>query len=134
MTEQNVRDVRRGCMNLIMFAAVLLPRSPLDLLPAAIRRLESLNDVPDDVLPTLAGGLTATFLGNPPDEWRDRLGPVTREESLAWIFAAWSIVSFIDFCNQEKGYAMRALEDTITRIVDEDALDDKDRPRGATSQ
>jgi hypothetical protein len=126
MTEQNVRDISRGCMNLIMFATVRFPQSPLDFLPAAIRGLESLTDVPDDVLPTLAGGLTATFLGNPADEWRDRLGPVTPEESLAWIFAAWSIVSFVDFCNQEKGYAMRALEDTIHRILDEDASDEKD--------
>jgi hypothetical protein len=125
MTDQNVRDIGRGCMNLVMFAAARFPQSPLDFLPAAIRKLEGLNDVPDDVLPLLAGGLTATFLGNPADEWRDRLGPVPREESLAWIFAAWSIVSFVDFCNQEKGYALRALENTIIRILDEDICDTK---------
>jgi hypothetical protein len=123
MTEQNARDIRRGCMTLIMFATVRFTQSPLDFLPAAIRRLQSLNDVPDTVLPMLAGGLTATFLGTPADEWRDPLGPVPREESLAWIFAAWSIVNFVDFCNQEKGYAIRSLEGTITRIIDEDTIE-----------
>jgi hypothetical protein len=65
---------------------------PLDLVPAMIRRLRRLQLVPDEVLPTMAGALTAAALRQSPMRWRRGLGPMTLtthgSEALAWSYAA----------------------------------------------
>jgi hypothetical protein len=43
---------------------------PLDLVPPLIRKLRALEVVPDEVLPTMAGALTAGALGQSPLGWR----------------------------------------------------------------
>ena len=50
---------------------------PLDLVPPLIRKLRALGLVPDDVLPTMAGALTAAALGQSPLGWRLAVGSGT---------------------------------------------------------
>jgi hypothetical protein len=50
---------------------------PLDLVPPLIRKLRALEVVPDEVLPTMAGALTAAALGQSPLGWRYAVGSGT---------------------------------------------------------
>ena len=47
---------------------------PMDLVPPLIRKLRALELVPDEVLPTMAGALTAAALGQSPLGWRYAVG------------------------------------------------------------
>lgn len=46
---------------------------PMDLVPPVIRKLRALELVPEEVLPTMAGALTAAALGQSPLRWRHAL-------------------------------------------------------------
>ncbi|MEW2353044.1 hypothetical protein [Spirillospora sp. NPDC029432] len=123
-TDQGVYDIWSGCMTLIYFlfnSMGQLDEPPLDFVPAAVRKVGEVEQVPADVLPMIAGGLTATFLGQEPREWRERYGVVSRDESLAWIFAAWAVVNFIDFLNEEKGSALKNLNELIETILESES-------------
>jgi len=50
---------------------------PMDLVPPLIRKLRALELVPDEVLPTMAGALTAAALGQSPLGWRYAVGAGT---------------------------------------------------------
>ncbi|TDD79042.1 hypothetical protein [Actinomadura rubrisoli] len=120
-TEQAVRDVRTGCMTLIVFVGAMFGEPPpLDFVPAAVRTLRRIDEVPDEVLPMVAGGFTAAFLGMSPNEWRDGLGPVSRTESLAWLYAAWSLINFADSLWGGKGTTFKKLDEMVNLALDSD--------------
>ncbi|QXJ20177.1 hypothetical protein AGRA3207_000841 [Actinomadura graeca] len=125
-TQQDILDVRRGCTTLVTFLAAMLSEPPLDFVPAAIRKIRSFSGVSDDVLPAVASGLTAAFLQQPVAEWQESSGTHPRNETLAWLFAAWSLVNFVDYCNGEKGYALRSLENMILQVLDQSEADGTD--------
>jgi hypothetical protein len=54
-----------------------MENEPLGLVSAVIRRLPRLQLVPDEVLPTMAGLLTAAALRQSPMRWRRDLGSMT---------------------------------------------------------
>jgi hypothetical protein len=66
---------------------------PLDLVPPLIRKLRALELVPDEVLPTMAGALTAGALGQSPLGWRCAVGSgasiAGHSEGPAWAYTAW---------------------------------------------
>lgn len=53
-------------------------------------------EVPDSVLPTVAGGLAAAVVGLDTYEWRVSLGPIPARETLVWCYAAWLLVELLD--------------------------------------
>ncbi|GAA0345761.1 hypothetical protein NE235_28920 [Actinoallomurus spadix] len=118
--EQAIDDVRTGCMTLLMFLGATFPEPPLDFIPAAVRKIRRLGVVPEGVLPMIAGGMTAAFLRISPNGWRDAFGPVSHAESLAWVYAAWALVNYVDFCLEEKGAALRHLDDLVNEVLDAD--------------
>ncbi|WP_433474930.1 hypothetical protein ACQPZP_40680 [Spirillospora sp. CA-142024] len=122
-TDQGVDDLRTGCMTLIyfLFNSMGLDEAPLNFVPAVVRKLGEIQGVSTDVLPMIAGGLTATFLQQEPREWRERYGSVPPEESLAWIYATWAMVNFIDFLKEEKGAALRDLTELIHKVIEGEA-------------
>jgi hypothetical protein len=58
---------------LLIYSFMHLLNGPLELVPSVIRKLHTLELVPDEVLPTMAGALTAAALGQPPLRWRHAL-------------------------------------------------------------
>lgn len=65
---------------------------------AAVNALRSLElpEVPDEVLPTLAGGLTAAAFGQDVHGWRASLGSIPDSETLPWTYACYVVVGFVD--------------------------------------
>ncbi|MEV5709975.1 hypothetical protein [Actinoallomurus sp. NPDC052274] len=126
-TDQAVRDVRTGCMTLLMLFGAMFDEPPLDFVPAAIRKLGKIREIPEDVLPMIAGGMTAAFLRMSPNQWRDALGPVSNVETMSWVYATWTLVNYIDHCKEEKGAAFRQLDETMRRVFDTIALEDHER-------
>jgi hypothetical protein len=125
-TDLQIRDFRVGCMTLVGMLGALI-QDPLDIIPPAIRKLRELEEIPDDVLPMVAAGLAATFLRQSDGQWRDRYGPVPRAESLAWLYAAWYLVDFIDYVKGEHGAALRTLEELAPTVSAQEAAGD-DQP------
>ncbi|GAA2308751.1 hypothetical protein GCM10010149_68590 [Nonomuraea roseoviolacea subsp. roseoviolacea] len=120
---QRIRDVGVACMTLVDMLRVLLDDNPFDFIPAAIRKIRAMEGVPDEVLPDVAGGLTAAFLKMPCRVWREARGPIPQREFLAWTYAAWFLADFIDFAADERGYALNAVERLMARVLEQN-LDD----------
>jgi hypothetical protein len=95
--ELTSQDLLEGFATLV-YAFMGMLDEPLNLVPAVIRRLRTLQLVPDEVLPTMAGALTAAALWQSPLCWRRVLGPMTLtphgSEALAWSYAAWLLADF----------------------------------------
>jgi hypothetical protein len=70
------KELTRGFALLIGSFRHLLD-GPLDLVPSLIRKLRALELVADEVLPTMAGALTAAALGQSPLGWRHAVGSGT---------------------------------------------------------
>ncbi|MGW4958628.1 hypothetical protein ACWEPL_15490 [Nonomuraea sp. NPDC004186] len=117
---QRIRDVGVACMNLVDMLCVLLDDNPFDFIPAAIRKIRVMEGVPDEVLPDVAGGLTAAFLNRSCRQWRETRGPISQREFLAWTYAAWFLADFIDFAAEERGYALNAVERLMERVLTQD--------------
>jgi hypothetical protein len=103
--ELTSQDLLEGFATLV-YAFMGMLDEPLDLVPAVIRRLRRLQLVPDDVLPTMAGALTAAALRQSPLRWRRGLGAMAvsthGSEALAWSYAAWLLADFLDFARGER--------------------------------
>ncbi len=99
---------------------------PMDLVPPVIRKLRALELVPEEVLPTMAGALTAAALGQSPSRWRHAVGAITptaeHAEGPAWAYTAWLLADFLDFAADENG-ATAKLTDTLFAKLEEDADD-----------
>ena len=89
--ELTSRDLLEGFATLVCSFMGMLDE-PLDLVPAVIRRLGRLQLVPDEVLPTMAGGLTAAAPASVADALAARPGSMTLtthgSEALAWSYGA----------------------------------------------
>ncbi|MGW4791186.1 hypothetical protein ACWEPC_02060 [Nonomuraea sp. NPDC004297] len=127
---QRIRDVGVACMNLVDMLRVLLDDNPFDFIPAAIRKIRAMEGVSDEVLPDVAGGLAATFLNQPCRAWREARGPIPLREFLAWTYAAWFLVDYIDFAAEERGYALNTIERLMEHVLTQ-ALDGHGDPEPA---
>ncbi len=68
------------------------------LVPAVVGKFQrmQLPEMPDTVLPTVAGLLTAACLQLDPLEWRLSLGPILSSEIEVWMYAVWLLIDFMD--------------------------------------
>ena len=57
---------------------------------------KQLEEVPDFMLPTVAGALTAAVLDQDPYMWRSQFGPLPADETLTWCYTAWMVVCMLD--------------------------------------
>jgi hypothetical protein len=102
---------------------------PMDLVPAVIRKLRALDLVPEEVLPTMAGALTAAALGQSPVRWRHALGSITTTaehlEGPAWAYTAWLLADFLDFAADENGATAKLTDSLFAKLLEEDANDER---------
>jgi hypothetical protein len=102
---------------------------PMDLVPAVIRKLRALDLVPEEVLPTMAGALTAAALGQSPLRWRHALGAITPTaehlEGPAWAYTAWLLADFLDFAADENGATAKLTDSLFAKLLEEDADDER---------
>jgi hypothetical protein len=61
-----------------------------------IHRAPLQQEVPADVLATLAGGFTAAVTGIDVYRWRTGLGPIPDSETIAWAYACATTVTILD--------------------------------------
>jgi hypothetical protein len=61
-----------------------------------IHRAPLQQEVPANVLPTLAGGFTAALTGVEVYQWRIGLGPIPDSETIAWAYACATTVTILD--------------------------------------
>jgi hypothetical protein len=71
------KELTQGFALLIASFMHLLDGS-MDLVPPVIRKLRALELVPEEMLPTMAGALTAAALGQSPLGWRHGVGATAR--------------------------------------------------------
>jgi hypothetical protein len=97
---------------------------PLDLVPPLIRKLRALALVPEEVLPTMAGALTAAALGQSPLGWRRAVSAITPaaeySEGPAWAYTAWLLADFLDFAADEPGATARLTDSLFARLLGDD--------------
>ena len=100
----------------------------MDLVPAVIRKLRALELVSEEVLPTMAGALTAAALGQSPLGWRHALGSGTPTaehlEGPAWAYTAWLLADFLDFAADENGATAELTDSLVAKLLEEDAGDE----------
>jgi hypothetical protein len=83
--------------------------------PAVLTRLR-LTGLADDLLPTMAGVLTAACSEQNPWRWRQGMGPISNLEVLAWCYTAWLVSDLADEAVlHEHGAFARMLTATVTR-------------------
>jgi hypothetical protein len=101
---------------------------PMDLLPPLIRKLQALELVPEEILPTMAGALTAAALGQSPLAWRHAVGAITpttkHVEGPAWAYTAWLLADFLDFAADENGATAKLTDSLFAKLLEEDADDE----------
>jgi hypothetical protein len=102
---------------------------PLDVVPPLIRKLRTLELVPEEVLPTMAGALMAAALGQSPLGWRHAVGSGTSiagpSEGPAWAYTAWLLVDFLDFAADEQGATAKLTDGLFARLLGDDADDER---------
>jgi hypothetical protein len=82
---------------------------------AVMTKLQAnISEVTTDHLPITAGFLTAAFLGIGAYEWRLSCGPVEPGEDLAWCYAAWLLVDFVDTTTEHPGGFAEVLRTVLT--------------------
>lgn len=104
-----VATITEACSVIIGTAVALLRPQPdasaalHSLVPAALTRLQQIkvaNPQADDLatvdLPTVAGILTASCLGQDAYTWRTSLGQIPAQEGLTWCTVAWLMVDMCD--------------------------------------
>lgn len=100
----------------------------MDLVPPLIRKLRALEVVPEEVLLTMAGALTAAALGQSPLRWRRAVGAITLitedGEGPAWTYTAWLLADFLDFAADESGATAKLTDSLFARLLEEDAGDE----------
>jgi hypothetical protein len=100
----------------------------MDLVPPLIRKLRALELVPEELLPTMAGALTAAALGRSPLGWRHAVGAITptaeHAEGPAWAYTAWLLADFLDFAADENGATAKLTDSLFARLLEEDADDE----------
>src|SRR5512132_2236100 len=113
---------------LLIHSFMHLLDGPMDLVPAVIRKLRALELVPEEVLPTMAGALTAAALGQSPLRWRHALGSITpaaeHAEGPAWAYTAWLLAHFLDFAADENGATAKLTDSVFAKLLEEDADDE----------
>ena len=113
---------------LLIHSCMHLLDGPMDLVPAVIRKLRALELVPEEMLPTMAGALTAAALDQSPLHWRHAVGSTTpaaqRSEGLAWAYTAWLLADFLDFAADENGAAAQLTDSLFAKLLEEDADDE----------
>jgi hypothetical protein len=97
---------------------------PMDLVPAVIRKLRALELVPEELLPTMAGALTAAALGQSPLGWRHAVGAIAptaeQAEGPAWAYTAWLLADFLDFAAEENGATAKLTDSVFAKLLVED--------------
>jgi hypothetical protein len=115
--------------SLLIFSFMHLLDGPMDLVPPLIRKLRALELVPEEMLPTMAGALTAAALGQSPLGWRHAVGaiPPTAEhaEGPAWAYTAWLLADFLDFAADESGATAKLTDSLFARLLEEDIDDER---------
>lgn len=82
--------------------------------PAVLARLRGIDSA-RSFLPTMAGVLTAAATDADVWQWRASLGPVTSEESAAWLLTAWLLADFVDkMVYREPGKFVRVAAEIVT--------------------
>jgi hypothetical protein len=113
---------------LLMASFMHMLHGPMDLVPPLIRKLRALELVPEEVLPTMAGALTAAALGQSPLGWRNAgsgtsiAGP---SEGPAWAYTAWLLADFLDFAADEQGATAKITDSLFARLLGDDADDER---------
>jgi len=109
---------------LLISAFMHLLNEPMDLVPPVIRKLRALELVPEEVLPTMAGALTAAALGQSPSRWRHDVGAITptaeHREGPAWAYTAWLLADFLDFAADEIGATAKLTDGLFAKLLVED--------------
>lgn len=99
------RDLLIEAFMMLIGAGTNLIRVPDDqahlkyrMIGATIHELhrDRFREVPDALLPMVAGVLTAAVLGQDPYTWRASLGDIPADEILAWCYTAWMVVGMLD--------------------------------------
>ena len=74
------------------------PELRFRIIGAGVDRLHRLRleEVPDELLPTVAGAYTAAVLGQDVYAWRASLGPIPDGEWLVWLYATWLMVESLE--------------------------------------
>jgi hypothetical protein len=100
----------------------------MDLVPPVIRKLRALELVPEEMLPTMAGALTAAALGQSPLGWRHGVGATApaaeHAEGPAWAYTAWLLADFLDFAADEHGATAKLTDSLFAGLLEEDADDE----------
>jgi hypothetical protein len=98
----------------------------MDMVPPVIRKLRALELVPEEMLPTMAGALTAAALGQSPLGWRHgATAPAAEQaEGPAWAYTAWLLADFLDFAADEHGATAKLTDSLFARLLEEDAGDE----------
>jgi hypothetical protein len=114
---------------LLIYSFMHLLDGPMDLVPAVIRKLRTLELVPEEVLPTMAGALTAAALGQSPLRWRHAVGSITpaaeHPEGPAWAYTAWLLADFLDFAADENGATAKLTDSLFAKLLEQDADDER---------
>jgi hypothetical protein len=122
------RELTQGFALLISSFMHLLD-GPMDLVPPVIRKLRALELVPEEVLPTMAGALTAAALGQSPWHWRRAIGAIApaaeHSEGPAWAYTAWLLADFLDFAADESGATAKLTDSLFAKLLEEDADDER---------
>jgi hypothetical protein len=109
---------------LLISSFMHLLNEPMNLVPPVIRKLRALELVPEEVLPTMAGALTAAALGQSPSRWRHAVGASTPTaehwEGAAWACTAWLLADFLDFAADERGATAKLTDSLFAKLLVED--------------
>jgi hypothetical protein len=111
-------DLITEAFGMIIYATMNMIRTGDDepdrlhlVVPAVITRFHAMAmpEIPDTVLPTVAGILTACLHGAGPYEWRIGLGPIPRAEGLVWCYTAWLLLDLAESAIENPGMITRIL-------------------------
>jgi hypothetical protein len=123
-SSQVAKELTHG-LALLISSFLHLLGGPMDLVAAVVRGLRALELVPEEVLPTMAGGLTAAGLGHSPLGWRRAVGESTpaaeHSEGPAWAYTAWLLAVVVDFAAEEKGATAKLTDSLVAKLLEEDA-------------
>ncbi len=121
------RDTMLDAFSLLIYTAVhAVPPNPEAeqnerlhlLLPSIVDRFHQLQlpQVPDEMLPVVAGILTAASLDRSPYEWRTGIGPIGDREGMVWAYTAWLLTDFLD--NVVYGERPGAFAEILRKVLD----------------
>lgn len=95
------------------------PDAPL-VIPVVVSWLHETALVNDEIIPTMAGALTAATLGQHPVRWRERFGPIPDLELLPWTYTTAFLAHLVDEQTGQIGSAITMAREYCASVVPDD--------------